>query len=199
MANITDFKSRLANGGARANQFAVSVPLGGSAAEDLKFLCKGASLPSSTIQDIPILYRGREVHVAGERTFEPWTITIINETNFAVRTALELWMNAIQSNSTTTGLVAPYAYQRELTVVQLGRNEETHMTYNFANAYPTNVSEIQLSYDQGQSVEEFNVTFTYDYWTGFSTNAGIIGKAVEAFGAVTNAISGAKAVARVFN
>ena len=194
MANISEFKAKLSSGGARANQFEVYVPIFDS--EDLKFLCKAASLPASTIQDIPMLYRGREVHVAGERTFEPWTITIINETNFNIRSGFEDWMNVISANASTVGSVAPGTYQVDMYVNQLDRNDTGPlMTYHFANAYPTNVSEIQLSYDQGQQIEEFTVTFVYDYWIGTkpgSLLSEVLGKAGQVgniFGAIKGAVT----------
>jgi hypothetical protein len=196
MANISEFKAKLSNGGARANQFEVVVDFPfSSAGSATRFLCKAATLPASVLQDIPMLYRGREVHVAGERTFEPWTITIINETNFRIRSAFENWITFISANASTVGITAPSVYQRDMQVNQLDRNDEELMKYIFHDAYPTNVSEIQLSYDQGNQIEEFTVTFSYNYWIGVKpgsvvsevlASAGQVGNVV---GAVRGAIS----------
>jgi hypothetical protein len=195
MATISEFKAKLSNGGARANQFEVIVDFPfSSAGSATKFLCKSASLPASTVQDIMVQYRGREVHVAGERTFEPWTITIINETNFSVRVAFENWMTFISANASTVGITAPGVYQRDMQVNQLDRNDEELMKYIFHDAYPTNVSEIQLSYDMGSQIEEFQVTFAYNYWIGekpgsvLSETMGTAGQIGNVVGAVRGLI-----------
>jgi hypothetical protein len=179
MANISDFKAQLTGGGARANQFRVGlsfpsfVTLGVVAGIQAQFLCNAAQLPASTIEPINVLYRGRPVNFAGERTFAPWTISVYNDTNFNIRNALEQWSNGIQNNGATTGITNPLNYQVDLTVDQLDRNGATVKTYKFVDAFPTEVGDIQLGYDQGNAIETFNITFLYNYWTSnTSTGAG---------------------------
>ncbi len=179
MANISDFKAQLTGGGARANQFRVElsfpsfVTLGAVAGVQAQFLCNAAQLPASTIEPISILYRGRPVNFAGERTFAPWTIAVYNDTNFNIRNALEQWSNGIQNNGATTGITNPSNYQVDLSVHQLDRNGATVKTYKFVDAFPTEVGDIALGYDQGNAIETFNVTFMYNYWTSnTSTEAG---------------------------
>ena len=170
MANISDFKAQLTGGGARANQFRVQlsfpsfVTLGVVAGLQAQFLCNTAQLPSSTIEPISVLYRGRPVNFAGERTFQPWTVSIYNDTNFNIRNALEQWSNGIQNNAATTGIVNPLNYQVDLAVYQLDRNGGVIKTYKFRDAFPSEVGDIALGYDQGNAIETFNVTFQYNFW-----------------------------------
>jgi len=171
MANISDFKAQLIGGGARANQFRVElafpsfVAAGPIVGIKSQFLCKGAQLPGSTVENIPLQYRGRAVNIAGERTFAPWTISIYNDTDFAVRNAMEAWSNGIQNLTSTNGRVNPLEYQVDLMVHQLDRNGATVKTYRFIDAYPTDIGAIALDYDQANAIETFDVTFTYNYWT----------------------------------
>jgi hypothetical protein len=184
MANIADFKAQLTGGGARANQFRVElafpsfVTLGVVAGAQAQFLCNAAQLPASIIDPISILYRGRPVTFAGERTFQPWTISVYNDTNFNIRNALEQWSNGIQNNAATTGITNPLNYQVDLAVHQLDRNGATVKTYKFVDAFPSEVGDISLGYDQGNAIEAFNVTFQYNYWTSDTstgTTAGAFG------------------------
>lgn len=168
---INDFKATLVGGGARANHFQVFLQLPGwvyagrVASDYTRFLCHAAQLPSSNLSDIAIPYRGREVHVAGERTFEPWTISIYNDTDFTIRDSLESWIEGIQNAQYVNGRVNPSTYQVQMQVEQLDRNGATVKGYEFVNTYPTSIGSIELSYDQGNAIESFDVTFTYDYWT----------------------------------
>lgn len=186
MANISDFKAQLIGGGARANQFRVElafpsfVAAGPVIGLKSQFLCKGAQLPASTVENIPLQYRGRAVNIAGERTFAPWTISVYNDTDFAIRNALEQWSNGIQNLQATTGRVNPLDYQVDLMVHQLDRNGAAVKTYRFIDAYPTEIGAIALDYDQANAIETFDVTFTYNYWTsntatggGFGVNASV--------------------------
>lgn len=182
MANISDFKAQLTGGGARANQFRVElafpsfVPAGPVVGLKSQFLCKGAQLPASTLENIPLQYRGRAVNIAGERTFAPWTISVYNDTDFAIRNAMETWSNGIQALQTTNGIVNPRDYQVDLMVHQLDRNGATVKTYRFIDAYPTEVGAIALDYDQANQIETFDITFTYNYWTSnTATNGGGVG------------------------
>jgi len=186
MANIADFKAQMIGGGARPNQFRVEltfpsyVTLGIVAGQRAQFLCKAAQLPASTIETIPVLYRGRPVNFAGERTFQPWTVTIFNDTTFGIRNALEQWQSGIQNYNTTNGRTNPTDYQVDLTVHQLDRNGATIKTYKFVDAFPTNISAIGLDYEQQNAIEQFDVEFQYNFFTsntgatsGFGVNVSI--------------------------
>jgi len=180
MANISDFKAQLTGGGARANQFRVElafpsyVSAGPIVGLKTQFLCKSAQLPGSTIDNVPLQYRGRAVNIAGERTFAPWTISVYNDTDFAIRNSMEQWSNGVQNYTTSNGRVNPRDYQVDLNVHQLDRNGAIVKTYTFIDAYPTEIGAIALDFDTSNAVEIFDVTFTYNYWTSnTSTNGGV--------------------------
>ena len=186
--NISDFKANLSGGGARSNHFSVQLSMpnwvgGSEAAREASFLCHAANLPASTLSDIEIPFRGRAVHVAGERTFEPWTVSIYNDTGFSIRNALEYWIEGISNTPQTNGIVAPLVYQSQMQVFQFDRNGNPIKEYNFVNAYPTLIGEIELNYENANAIETFDVTFTYDYWT---TN--ITAGSVGANGAISGAL-----------
>lgn len=171
MANIGDFKAQLIGGGARANQFRAYlhfptyVSTGALEGARAQFLCKTASLPGSTISAIPIAYRGRELKIAGERTFQPWTVSIYNDVTFGLRNAFETWQAGIQRYAATEGKTNPADYQVELEIHQLDRNGATLKVYKFADAFPTSIGPIQLDYDQANQIETFDVEFEYNYFT----------------------------------
>ena len=171
MANIADFKAQMIGGGARPNQFRVEltfpsfVTLGVVAGQRAQFLCKAAQLPASTIETLPVLYRGRPVNFAGERTFQPWTVTIYNDTTFNIRNALEQWQSGIQQYNTTNGRTNPTDYQVDLSVHQLDRNGATIKSYKFTDAFPTNIGAITLDYEQQNAIEQFDVEFVYNFFT----------------------------------
>jgi hypothetical protein len=186
MANIADFKAQMIGGGARPNQFRVEltfpafVTLGAVAGQRAQFLCKAATLPASTIETIPVLYRGRPVNFAGERTFQPWSVTVYNDTTFGIRNALEQWQSGIQNYDTTSGRVNPADYQVDLAVHQLDRNGATVKTYKFVDAFPTVIGAIGLDYEQQNAIEQFDVEFQYNFFTsntgatsGFGVNVSI--------------------------
>jgi hypothetical protein len=181
MANISDFKAQLIGGGARANQFRVElafptyVSAGPVVGLQTQFLCKAAQLPAAIVEDVPIQYRGRAVHFAGERTFAPWTITVYNDTNFSIRNAMEQWSNGVQNLDASTGRTNPRDYQVDLLVHQLDRNGATVKTYKFVDAYPTEISAIALDFDTANTIETFDVTFTYNYWTSNTATGGGVG------------------------
>lgn len=170
MTTIADFKSRLSGGGARANQFRVSlippVLVAGAqaAGRAIEFLCHSASLPASEVTDIPLFYRGREVHVAGERTFQPWMITVYNDTDFVIRDAMEAWSHLMVNYNATDGRPTPLEYQTDGEVFQLDRNGNTLKSYKFHDMWPTQISQIDLQFQQNQQIEEFSVTMQYNYF-----------------------------------
>ena len=173
LLGVDDFKSKLRGGGARPNLFKATINFPGYAGGDVEltsFLCKAAQLPQSVTNSFPVAFRGRELKVAGDRTFEDWTVTIINDTDFAIRDSFERWMNGINAHSANTGLVNPVDYQSDLIVDQLDRDESIIKRYNFRGAFPTTIGEIALDYDTRDTIETFDVTFSYQYWESNTTS-----------------------------
>ena len=176
--NITEFRSRLSGGGARANLFEVEIAFPEELVIDLNlvtdkvpFLVKAAEIPASNLGNIPVPYRGRVLPVAGDRTFDPWTVTIINDTDFQIRDAMEKWSNSINDLQTAQGSVDPAVYQRSALVKQLSREganpgdpEKVLRTYNFEGIYPNTVSNIPLDFGATDQIEEFQVTFNYLFY-----------------------------------
>ena len=170
---VDDFKSKLVGGGARANLFKATINFPGYAGGDVEltsFMCKGAGLPASVVAPLTIPFRGRQLQIAGDRIFEPWTITVINDTNFAVRNAMERWMNGINEHSANTGLVNPVDYQADMIVEQLNKQGEVTKTYDLRGVFPTNLSTIELSYDNENQIEEFTVEMQVQYWESNTTS-----------------------------
>ena len=169
LRKITDFKSKLIGGGARSNLFEVVLnfpsiaPASSEVLDKARFLVKAANLPASNIADITVPFRGRILHVAGDRTFDSWTITVINDTDFAIRSAMESWMNAINRVSDNTGSTDPASYQADATVFQLDRSGETLRSYRFYDIFPTQVAPINLSYDT-EGIQEFTAEFQVHWW-----------------------------------
>ena len=144
---VDDFKSKLVGGGARPNLFKVTMNFPSFANGDVElssFMCKAAQLPASVLNPIMIPFRGRQLQLAGDRTFEPWTVTIINDTDFAVRNAMERWSNGINQHRENTGLVDPVSYQADMIVEQLNKGGESVKRYDFRGTFPTNISAIEI-------------------------------------------------------
>lgn len=170
---VDDFKSKLRGGGARPNLFKATVNFPGYAGGDVEltsFLCKTAQLPASVMNVFEVPFRGRQLKMAGDRTFEPWTVTIINDTDFSIRNAMERWMNGINAHQANTGLSNPIDYQADLIIEQLDRDGDTLKTYNFRGCFPTNVSAIDVSYETVDQIEEFTVEFQVQYWESDTTS-----------------------------
>ena len=169
MSNINDFKSRLRGGGARANQFKVTLPFPGYAAvggetSDLAFLCRSTAIPGQDIAAIKIPFRGRELQIAGDRKFEDWTITVLNDTDFKLYRAFERWMNGINNMTDNEGIANPADYQVDGFVDQLDRNGTTLKSYTYRGLFPTKLANIALSYDAQDKIEDFEVTFAIQYF-----------------------------------
>ena len=172
---ISQFKSQLIGGGARPNLFEVeltTLPAGIAwPADNFRYMCKAAQLPASVIANIDIPFRGRIFKVAGDRTIEPWSITIINDEDFRIRKAMEEWVDLIAKLENNLGATDPSAYMVNAKVFQLGRgatpSSQTNAgdrnavlrEYEFIDIFPTNVSSIDLSYDSSDTIEEFVVDF----------------------------------------
>ena len=181
LRKISDFKSRLSGGGARPNLFEVelafpdAVAIANDVLQKSRFLVKAAALPASTIAPVDIPFRGRILKVAGDRTFETWTVTVINDTDFAIRSAFEKWMNAINKLDDASGITDPEQYQKDAMVHQLDRDGSVLRSYKFWDIYPTNISTIDLSYETTDTIEEFTVEMQVHWWEAFkgtSSSAG---------------------------
>ena len=172
MANINDFKARLKGGGARANQFKVTLPFPGYSAvggetADLAFLCNATSIPGQNLGTVPVNFRGRILNLVGDRTFNPWSITVLNDTDFKIYRGLERWMNGMNNMTDNEGLTNPADYQVDAFVDQLDRNGATIKSYTLRGAHPVTIGSIALGYGTNNAIEEFEVTFNYQY---FDTN-----------------------------
>ena len=182
--SITNFRDRLVGGGTRPNMFEVNLTLPDGVSgvldvdADMRFMIKAAEIPASNIGNIPVPFRGRVLPVAGDRTFDPWTVTIINDVKFNVRDAMEQWSNLINDLQFAGGDINPADYQTKAEVFQLGRNAKNTGTdqgggepiqvlrqYNFEGIYPNTISSIPLDYGATDQIEEFQVTFNYLFWT----------------------------------
>ena len=181
LRTITDFKSKMAGGGARPNLFEVElvfpdpIAIENDVKEKSRFLVKAAQLPASNITPIEVNFRGRILKIAGDRTFDTWTVTVINDVDFSIRSAMEKWMDFINSMEDATGAQDPAAYQPDAYVHQLDRDGSTLRTYKFHDVFPTNISAVDLSYETVDSVEEFTVEFQVQWWEaikGIGANAG---------------------------
>ena len=180
LRTISNFKSKLTGGGARANLFEVVLTFPDTAQPDqevlekARFLVKSANLPASNVSPIEVPFRGRTLKIAGDRSFESWTVTVLNDTDFAIRSAFEKWMNTINRLSDNTGLTDPADYQADAYVYQLDRDGSTLRSYRFYDTFPTQVGPIELSYD-AQGIQEFTVELQVQYWEaikGTGPNAG---------------------------
>jgi hypothetical protein len=181
LRKITDFKSKLTGGGARANLFEVvlsfpdSAPTDSNVLDKSRFLIKTAALPASTIGPVNVPFRGRILKIAGDRTFESWTVTVINDTDFSIRSALENWINSINRVSDATGVTDPALYQADAFVYQLDRDGSTLRAYHMYDIFPTNITQITLSNETTDAIEEFTCEFQVQWWEairGTGNNAG---------------------------
>lgn len=169
--NINEFKGKFQYDGARPNLFEVVMTNLGN---DSRFKCKSASLPGSTIGTASTYYFGREVKMAGNRSFPEWTVTILNDEDFTVRNLLEGWMGAInghQSNVATTQF-AQYAGATDAKVVQYGKTGQPIKEYSFIGMFPTDISPIELDWGSNDTIEEYTVTFAYQYWNTLQSDVG---------------------------
>ena len=170
MANIDDFKANLIGGGARANQFRVTItpPPGIAIGLDVRrasFLVTASNLPASNLGEIPVPFRGRNIYVSGDRPApEPWSTTFYNDTDFMVRNAMERWHNGINDFANNTGVVNAADYQTDLFVEQLDRDDTVLKTYIFRSAYPLTIGDIALSSAEAGEIETFEVTWRYQHY-----------------------------------
>ncbi len=186
------FKGKMIGGGTRSNLFEVELYFPDDAipqdstkdvvSDKSRFLVKAAALPASNISNIAVPFRGRNLKIAGDRTFDPWTITVINDTDFVLRNAFERWMNLINKHEDNAGLTDPTSYQQDLFVRQLGRSTVAGTNpvssvqvpvlkqYKFLGAFPTLVSAIDLSYENTDAIEEFTVELQYQWYDALASD-----------------------------
>ena len=165
---VDDFKSKLRGGGARPNLFKATINFPAYAGGDVEltsFLCEAAQLPGSTLGTIIVPFRGRQLKMAGDRTFDVWTATIINDTDFKIRNAMETWMAGMGQHSENIGRTNPIDYEADLRIAQLDRRGSKIKEYIFNGAHPTDLSPIDVAYATTDDIERFTVTFQYQYWT----------------------------------
>ena len=169
---VDDMKAKLVGGGARPNLFKVTMSFPSYVTANVElasYMCKATSMPASTIAPITVPFRGRQLQIAGDRTFDPWSVTIINDTDFNVRNSFEQWMNGINQHKQNTGLTQPSSYMADMIVEQLDKDGTVEKTYNIRGTFPTNLGAIELSYDSENAIEEFEVELQVQYWESNKT------------------------------
>ena len=178
--NVERFKSSLTNGGARPNQFMVQLSFPTYvAAQTLAvarapFLVSVAELPGQTVNPAIVQYRGREVKFVGDRIYAPFTITVLNDAEMSIRTAMEQWMNGMEDYANKFGRLQPSEYQRDAQVFQLDRNGNALKSYNIINAFPVDLSPVALDFGANDQISSFTVTFQYQHFTTSNNPAGSI-------------------------
>jgi len=174
-SSVSGFLDKIQNG-VRPNLFEVDFlyPEGVSGDTGLTgLLCKSAALPASNLGVIEVPFRGRTVKIAGDRTFDTWTATFINDKEFAIRGAMEKWMEEInrheQNNARLVSPTGAESYLKDIVVKQLKRDSspegEVVTGYKLWGCFPTNISQIDLAYDSNDQIEDFTVEFQIQYWT----------------------------------
>jgi hypothetical protein len=169
---VDDMKAKLVGGGARPNLFKVTMGFPSYVTADVSlasYMCKAASLPASTIGPIMVPFRGRQLQIAGDRTFEAWNITVINDTDFNVRDSFEQWMNGINQHEENTGLTQPSSYMADMIVEQLDKDGTVKKKYDIRGTFPTSLGAIEVSYDTENTIEEFTVELQVQYWESNKT------------------------------
>jgi len=180
LRKITDFKSKLTGGGTRSNLFEVELAFPSAVGVDnvvldkSRFLVKAAAIPSSNVTSLEVAFRGRTLKVAGDRSFESWTITVINDTDFAIRSAFEQWMNYINRLSDNTGTTDPALYQADAFVHQLNRDGSILRSYHMYDLFPTSLSSIPLDYGT-DSIQEFTVELQVLWWEAIKGSSAAAG------------------------
>ena len=187
--NVERFKSALTNGGARPNQFAVQLSFptyvtGATlAVARAPFLVSVAELPGQTVNPAIVQYRGREVKFVGDRVYAPWTITVLNDAEMSIRTAMEQWMGGMEDYATKTGRQQPSDYQRDMQVFQLDRNGNALKAYNIINGFPVDLSPVAVDFGANDQISSFTVTFQYQHFTTSNNPVGSIVDFGRALGA----------------
>ena len=170
MANISSFTNALQGGGARGNQFEVTMSGGGAdgmQSRGFSFLCRGAQIPALTIGEVAVPYRGRQIFVAGDRTYDAWTVTVMNDRNYGVRSHLESLMNNMSDicAASTAATLNANSYYATAIVKQMDRNDNTIRTYTLDGVWPTTLDAIDLAFDANDAIQEFGATFRFNWMT----------------------------------
>lgn len=178
--DIGAFRSALSLDGARPNLFEVSMTFPAvvvddvtSVGEQMSFFCRAAQLPGSTVNQVPLNYFGRELKFAGNRIFTEWTVTIINDEDFKVRNAFERWMNGLNShrgNLRNPAFTSPTSYTQDATVTQYAKTGEAIKAYKFIGMFPMDISPIEVDWAANDTIEEYAVTFAYQWWESTTTD-----------------------------
>jgi hypothetical protein len=177
--NVAEFRANMIGDGARPNLFSVSLVFptlaenGALAGQKVNFMAKAAQLPGSTIGTVPVFYFGREMKFPGNRTFADWTLTIINDEDFAIRNSLESWMNAINSHATNVRSGAASSstgYSVDASVTQYGKTGNELKKYNFVGMFPLDLAPIDLDWGSNDAIEEYTCTFAYQFWETNTTS-----------------------------
>jgi hypothetical protein len=170
--NVANFRSQMVGDGARPNLFSCTIPdltvnVNGETGSEVafNFMARAAQLPGSTVNQIPVNYFGRELKFSGNRIFTEWTVTIINDEDFKVRNTFEKWMSSLNSHvSNLRSLINPSAYQKDGYVTQYGKDGSVIKEYKFIGMFPIDISPIELDWGANDAIEEFAVTFAYQWW-----------------------------------
>ena len=177
--NVAEFRANLIGDGARPNLFQVSLNFPSVAANGIlagqkaTFMAKTAQLPGSTVGTVPLYYFGRELKFAGNRTFTDWTLQIINDEDFTIRNSIESWMNAINSHSSNvrdSAAKGPSSYTVDAEVTQFGKTGDKLKSYKFVGLYPLDLAPIDLDWGSNDTIEEYSVTFAYQWWEAVTTS-----------------------------
>jgi hypothetical protein len=178
--NVQEFRAQMTGDGARPNLFNCNLPflgnLLGTADVKYNFMCRTAQLPGSTVNQVPVNYFGRELKFAGNRTFTEWTVTIINDEDFVIRNAFELWMSRLNShvsNLRSANYVSPSQYQQDGIVTQFGKADEVLKVYKFVGMFPIDITPIELDWGANDTIEEYAVTFAYQWWESDTTDSNL--------------------------
>ena len=178
--NINEMRSQLVGGGARPSHFSVQItnPVNPFADFKIPFMCQASSIPASTIAQIDVPYFGRNIKIAGDRSFDDWTATIINDEDFAVRNAMEEWMNSINTHVSNLRLggASDLNYKADAIITHYGKTGNTLRRYSIQGMFPTNIAEIGLDWSTTSQIETFDVTFAFDWWR--IAPGGITGSAI---------------------
>ena len=171
--NVAEFRSQLQYDGARPNLFSVSMPFpalvtnGSGAQSEITYMARTSQLPGMTNGTVPLFYFGREVKLAGNRTFPDWTLTVINDEDMLVRKALEQWMNALGSNRgnlRNPAFSSATSYGVDAQVNQYSKTGGIIKNYKFVGMFPVDLAPIDLDWASNDTIEEYSVTFAYQWF-----------------------------------
>lgn len=185
MAQLSNFIGALKEGGARPNQFEVTItsgpPVISQLSKDFRFLCRATTVPALSIGEVAVPYRGKQIFVSGERTYEPWTITVFSDRDLVMRHVFETWQSYLHDIGSTTERETigeqPSRYYGQAVVKQMDRNDGVLRTYNLYDVWPTSVDAEEFNFETNDSIMEFGVTFRFNYMTvtGVGSSAGVLG------------------------